>query len=102
MQRSKKSARHVNAARCRWRAAEARAQAELEAGITDRETHQDCRQRITIDLRSYGGERLHIEPRMGYIACRMLDDAGTLRDCAALKTLLHRLADALPRTSFHA
>jgi hypothetical protein len=80
------------------RAAEARAQAEREAGIPDREPQADARQRITLDLRSYGGERLHIEPRMGYIACRLLDDAGTVKDCAALKTLLHRWADSLPPT----
>jgi hypothetical protein len=97
MQR-RKSKRHQRAARARWRAAEARAQAERDAGIPDREPLTDARQRITLDLRSYGGERLHIEPRMGYIACRLLDDAGTVKDCAALKTLLHRVADGLPRT----
>ena len=102
MQRRKKSARHVHAARSRWRAAEARAEAEREAGITDRTATVDCRQRITLDLSSYGGQRLHLEPRLGYIACRLLDDTGQVLDCAALKTLLHRIADSLPRTATHA
>jgi hypothetical protein len=102
MQRHKKSRRHQHAARCRWRAVKARAQAEREAGIPDREPLPDTRQPITLDLRSYGGQLLRIEPRLGYLACRLTDEAGNVRDCAALKTLLHRIADSLPRTAHHA
>jgi hypothetical protein len=86
-----------HAARCRWRAAEARAQAERDDGIPDREPLTDCRDPIDLDLTSYGGPRLHIVPRAGYIACRALDlDTGEV-ECAALKTLLHSIADRLPR-----
>jgi hypothetical protein len=50
MQR-RKSKRHQLAARARWRNAEARAQAERDAGIPDREPATDYRQPCTIDLR---------------------------------------------------
>jgi hypothetical protein len=98
MQR-RKSPRHVKAANARWRNAERRAQAERDAGIPDRAAPADQRQPITFDLSSYGGRRLRIEPRIGYIACRVIDDeTGEIIDCAAIKTALHRIADALPAT----
>lgn len=98
MQR-RKSDRHVRAANARWRAAVDRAEAERDAGIPDREPDADMRQPISLDLSSYGGQRLRIEPRRGYIACRAIDEAtGEVADCAALKTLLHRIADKLPPT----
>ncbi len=93
----RKSHRHQRAANAHWRAAEARAQAERDAGIPDREPIIDARQCIDIDLSSHGGPRLRIEPRVGYVACRMVNiDTGAV-ECAALKTLLHTLADRLPR-----
>jgi hypothetical protein len=96
MQRHK-SYRHQKAARARWRAAEMRAQDEREAGIPDR-TDSDCRQPIEIDLRSYGGQRLRIEPRRGYVASRAIDaDTGQVVACAAIKTLLRDIAGSLPR-----
>jgi hypothetical protein len=94
----RKSQRHANAARARWRAAEHRAQAEREDGIPDRPLLDDARQPIDLDLRTWGGPRLRIVPRAGYIAGRQIDaDSGAVTDCAALKTLLHRIADKLPR-----
>ncbi len=96
MQR-RKSARHVKAANTRWRAE--KAQAERDAGIPDREPLQDCRDTFILDLTRWGGKRLRIEPRVGYIACRVYDDeTGELKDCAALKTALHNIANGLPRT----
>ena len=97
MQRHK-SRRHQRAANARWRAAEMRAQAERDAGIPDSEPLVDVRQPCVIDLRGAGGPLLTLEPRAGYIAWRQRDDAGGVQDCAAIKTLLHRLADTLPRT----
>lgn len=95
MQR-RKSQRHVNAANARWRAE--RAQAERDAGIPDRTEPDDVREPVELDLRSYGGKRLRFEPRRGYIATRLIDaDTGAVLKCAALKTLLHGIADALPR-----
>lgn len=90
------AARH--SANCRWRAAEGRAQAERDAGIQDREPYTDARQPFTVDLRSAGGSLVTFEPRLGYISWRQLDESGNVTDCAALKTLLHRLADSLPPT----
>ena len=97
MQRHK-SSRHVNAARARWRAAEACAQAARDDGIPDAPMAEDQRQPITLDLRSYGGPCLRIEPRLGYIAVRATDEDTGERHACALKTLLHRVADQLPRT----
>jgi hypothetical protein len=93
----RKSSRHVKAANARWRAVAA--QAERDAGIPDREWAEDQRQPFDLDLRSWGGPVLHIEPRRGYIAARAIDESGQVVACAALKTLLHRVADSLPRTA---
>ena len=96
MQKSK-SQRHVMAAKSRWRAAFGIAQAECEAGTPDR-TDCDLRQPITLDLRSAGGHDLTLEPRRGYVSWRARDnDTGKILHCAALKELLHRIADDLPR-----
>lgn len=85
-------------AHCRWRAAEVRAQAERDAGIPDREPISDLRDALELDLRTHGGPRLLIEPRVGYVAVRVLDaDSGRLIECAALKTALHNIAARLPR-----
>ena len=93
----RKSQRHQRAANVRWCYAEARAQAERDAGIPDRPPIIDTRQTIDIDLTSHGGPRLRIEPRVGYVSCRLVNlDTGAV-ECAALKTLLHTLADNLPR-----
>ena len=93
-----KNLQRQRAANARWRAAERRAQFEREDGIPDRERPTDGRAPLDLDLSTYGGPRLRIEPRPGYISCRATDiDTGAVR-CAALKTLLHELADVLPRT----
>lgn len=93
---SRKSARHQRAANSRWR--EVRAQAERAEGVPDREPVTDARMPLELDLTSYGGKRLRIEPRLGYIACRVIDDSsGEVVMCAALKTALHAIADGLPR-----
>lgn len=97
MQR-RKSQRHVHAANARWRAAEARAEAEREAGIHDREPFADVRQPFELDLRTYGGRMLRVEPRLGYIACRAVDaETGEVVAYASPKELLHKIADSLPR-----
>jgi hypothetical protein len=92
----RKSIRHQHAANARWRAD--KAQRERDDGIPDRAPMTDARQPCVIDLRGAGGPMLTLEPRLGYIAWRQRDEAGAVTDCAALKTLLHRLADMLPRT----
>ena len=58
----------------------------------------DSRQPFDLDLRQAGGRNLHIEPRLGYVAWRAVDaDSGVVLYCAALKELLHQIADDLPR-----
>lgn len=93
MQR-RKSKRHQRAANARWRAD--RAQAERDAGIPDRPMPTDYRHPITLDLRCAGGALLVMEPCFGKIAWK-LRDGEAVKDRAALKTLLHRIADSLPR-----
>lgn len=97
MQRHK-SRRHVNAANARWRAAEARAQAERDDGIPDSPPDTDCRQPFTMALDGAGYRDLRIEPRLGYVAWRAVDaDTGEVLHCAALKELLRWIAGQVPR-----
>ena len=92
MQRSK-SIRHQRAARARWRAAEERAQAERDAGIPDDPMPSDCRDVVTLDLRSWGGKRWRIEPRLGYVSGRAInEETGEVEHCAAIKELLRLIA----------
>lgn len=94
MQRHK-SKRHVNAANARWR--RDAAQAERDAGIPDMPMPVDVREAIQLDLRPAGGDLWVIEPVPGKIAWRAKSHRGEVRR-AAFKTLLHDLADALPKT----
>lgn len=86
----------IRTAAQRHRSQESRAEAEREAGIPDR-TDADFRTACLLDLRGCGGPLLTLEPRRGYHEWRMVED-GKVTDCAALKTLLHRIADRMPRT----
>lgn len=96
--RRRKSNRHQNAANIRWRTAEHRAAHERTAGIHDRETTSDVRLPIDLDLRSIGGRLWRIEPRLGYLAWRLVDaTTGEVAHSAAIKTLLRHLADTLPQ-----
>jgi len=94
----RKSQRHVNAAKCRWRAAEQRAQAERNDGILDEPMWADVRQPFDLPLRSAGYRNIRIEPRLGYIAWRAVDlDSDEVLHCAALKELLRWIARQIPR-----
>ena len=58
----------------------------------------DARVDIALDLSSAGGRRLMLQPRQGYVAYRAVDvDTHEAVACAALKELLHKIADGLPR-----
>ena len=76
-----------------------RTAAQYAEGIPDRAPDTDMRSPIRFDLASEGYRDVIVEPRIGYVSWRMLDaQTGKCIECAALKTLLHRLADRLPRT----
>ena len=90
MQR-RKSTRHQKAANARWSRAP-------DPSIEERPAIEDRRTPISLDLRPAGGPNLTLEPRLGYVAWRARDaESGEVVDCAALKELLHRVADGLPR-----
>lgn len=95
--RKPKSKRHVNAAKARWRAAEASADAERAAGIDDRPAHVELREPFELDLRTWGGPHLHIEPRLLHIAAIARDPAtGVVVRVASIKEMLHWIADKMP------
>lgn len=97
MQR-RKSQRHVNAARARWRYAEIAAQHERDDGIPDVPMPTDCRQPFDMPLAHVGYRDLRIEPRLGYVAWRAVDTrTGEVVHCAALKELLRLIARDLPK-----
>ena len=82
----------------RFRSRERRAQWERDSGIPDREPMTDARQPFALDLKAFGFRSLRIEPRIGYVAWRALDaDTGEVLHVAALKELLHWIADKVPR-----
>ena len=82
----------------RDRAAINRAEWEREQGIPDPAPPQDMRRAFLLDLRSAGGRLLSIEPRLGYVAWRAVDEeTGEVMHTAALKELMHWIADRLPR-----
>ena len=75
----------------------AQAEDERQAGIPDR-VDTDSRQPFDMMLKSAGFHDMRIEPRLGYIAWRAVCiDTGRVLHCAALKELLHWIADVLPR-----
>ncbi len=86
----------IRTAAQRHRSQERKAQDERDACIHDR-ADADFRTACLLDLRGCGGPLLTLEPRRGYHAWRMVED-GKVTDCAALKTLMHRIADQMPRT----
>ena len=75
-----------------------RAQWERDDGIPDRPPMTDARQPFRLELKAAGFHDLRIEPRLGYVAWRAIDaESGDVLHCAALKELLHWIADQLPR-----
>jgi hypothetical protein len=88
----------LHAANARWRAREARAQVERDAGIPDELIPQDFRDPFPLPLKSAGWKDLLIEPRLGYVSWRAIDsDTGEVLHCAALKELLRWIAAQVPR-----
>ncbi len=78
------------------RSAIARADYERAIGITDRPQISDDREVIPLDLRSHGGKRWQIEPRLGYTSCRLRDmDGGTVDFCGTMKQCLREVSRVL-------
>lgn len=78
--------------------AEVRAEAERAAGIPDRPLIDDCRRPFALPLKSIGYRDMRIEPRLGYVAWRAVDeDSGEVLHCAALKELLRWIARQVPK-----
>ena len=97
MQRHK-SRRHVIAAQTRWRAASVRADAERKAGIPDRDPPTDSRLPFDLNFAHLGWRDVHLEPRLGYVAWRCVDEAtGEVLACKALGELLRWIAAQVPR-----
>ena len=84
--------------RQRTSAALRRAQAERDAGIPDRPAETDVRETLYLDLTTWGGPYLRIQPRPMHISARVTDMETQSVQQVAIKTLLHRIADQLPRT----
>ena len=75
-----------------------RADAARAAGIPDPAPLEDPRQAFDLDLTGAGWRKLRIEPRLGYVAWRAVDaESGVVLHTAALKELLHWVADRMPR-----
>lgn len=71
---------------------------QREDGIPDRPPIEDLRQPFPLLLKSAGFHDLNIEPRLGYVSWRAVDiDSGEVLHGAALKELLHWIADRVPR-----
>ena len=70
---------------------------ERQADIPDRVDGEN-RQPFPLLLKSAGFHDMQIEPRLGYVAWRAVDmGTGNVLHSAALKELLHWIADQLPR-----
>ena len=72
-----------------------RSEAE-SAGIPMRDD-ADCRRPCVIDLRGAGGPLLTLEPVPRKVAWRARDDSGAVVKRAAIKSLLHSVADDMAR-----
>ena len=93
----RKSQRHVNAARNRWRRAEQRADDERADGIPDRGP-ADIRQPVTLQLSALGWRDIRLDPRLGYVAWRAVAiDTNEVLHCSASKELLRWIAKQVPR-----
>lgn len=92
MQR-RKSQRHQRAANARW----LKADREREDGIPDRQPMVEYRQPFVLEFRALGWKDVRIEPRLGYIAWRCVDETGAVLKCAALGEMLRWIAAQVPR-----
>ena len=82
----------------RYNARSRQAQWARDDGIPDREPIEDTRAAFDLPLKAAGYFDLLIQPRLGYVSWRAIDKAtGTVLHCAALKELLHWIADRVPR-----
>lgn len=82
----------------RYNARARKAQCARDDGIPDRLPIEDTRETFELPLKAVGYFDLLIQPRLGYVSWRAIDkDTGTVLHGAALKELLHWIADRVPR-----
>jgi hypothetical protein len=92
----RKSARHQRAANARWRLR--KADHERADGIQDRTALVEYRQPFALPFAALGWKDVRIEPRLGYISWRCIDEAtGEVLACKALGELLRWVAAQVPR-----
>lgn len=92
----RKSHRHQRAANARWRLR--KADQERDEGIPDRPALIEYRQPFTLPFAALGWKDVRIEPRLGYISWRCIDEAtGEVLACKALGELLRWIAGHVPR-----
>lgn len=92
----RKSHRHQRAANTRWRLR--KAEQERDDGISDRPALVEYRQPFTLPFAALGWKDIRIEPRLGYISWRCIDEAtGEVLACKALGELLRWVAAQVPR-----
>lgn len=94
--RQSKSIRHQRSANTRWRLR--KADRERAEGIPDREPLVEHRQPFSLPFAALGWKDVRIEPRLGYIAWRCVDETtGEVIACKALGELLRWIASQVPR-----
>lgn len=74
-----------------------RRRADAEAAGEPERTDADFRSACVLDLRGAGGPALTLLPVRGKVAWRAVDESGAVVGRAAIKALLHLVADDLTR-----
>lgn len=94
--RPSKSIRHQRSANTRWRPR--KADDERAEGIPDRPALVEHRQPFTLPFAALGWKDVRIEPRLGYISWRCIDEAtDEVLMCCALGEMLREIARRVPR-----
>lgn len=71
---------------------------ERSAGIPDRESVVEHRQPFTLPFAALGWKDVRLEPRLGYIAWRCVDQkTGDVLACKALGEMMRWIAGEVPR-----
>lgn len=92
----RKSHRHQRAANTRWRLR--KADQERDDGTPDRPAIVEYRRPFTLPFAALGWKDVRVEPRLGYIAWRCIDEeTEEVLMCCALGEMLREIARRVPR-----